>query len=58
MIAERPVLPGGLGASAPFDREASARLRCKPAGRFGKLRVTLRVAQDGKTVKTRGVGLS
>jgi hypothetical protein len=26
--------------------------------RFGKLRVTLRVAQDGKTVKTRRVGLS
>jgi len=26
--------------------------------RFGKLRATLRVAQDGKTVKTRGVGLS
>jgi hypothetical protein len=26
--------------------------------RFGKLRATLRVAQDGKTVKTRGVGLT
>jgi hypothetical protein len=26
--------------------------------RFGKLRATLRVAQDGKTVKTSGVGLS
>jgi hypothetical protein len=26
--------------------------------RFGKLRATLRVAQDGKTVKTRGVRLS